>query len=74
MERVYVEQSVKDVFAAKKKKQVCCAVERVYVEQSVKDVFAAKCLEQMQLWTMGDGMDPSSKVPRTKLLPKPMPT
>jgi acyl-CoA reductase-like NAD-dependent aldehyde dehydrogenase len=45
-------------------------VERVYVEQSVKEVFEAKCLDKIKTWTMGDGMDPSSKVSRTKLLPK----
>lgn len=42
--------------------QVCCAVERVYVEASAKEEFEAKCLERIQSWKSGDGMDPATKV------------
>ena len=42
--------------------QVCCAVERVYVEDSIAPEFEAKCVEIAKTFSVGNGMDPDTKV------------
>ena len=42
--------------------QVCMAVKRIYAHEKIYDALCAALVEEARKWTVGDGMDPATKL------------
>jgi acyl-CoA reductase-like NAD-dependent aldehyde dehydrogenase len=42
--------------------QVCMAIKRIYAHEKIYDALCAALVEEARKWTMGDGLDPATKL------------